>query len=250
MRFTKKVLVAVMLIGLFAGLGQAAEKVYINGIDADYPPFSFIDKNGKPDGLDIMAVNWIAKQMGFKVKHQPTEWAAIVPSLKSRKIDMIASGMSVTPERKEQVQFTVPYFKTVMVLVAKDSSTLTVDQAINGSLKWGVQRGTSEAKWIEDNFLKKGKLFKLQQYDSGPLTMEDIVNGRIDVAAVSTASAEEFMIKGMPIKVLGPYGQPDDEYAYAVRKGDKELYEKLNEGLKKLLATPYWQEMKHQYGLR
>lgn len=250
MKFTKKVLVAVMLIGLFAGLGQAAEKVYINGIDADYPPFSFIDKNGKPDGLDIMAVNWIAKQMGFQVKHQPTEWAAIVPSLKSKKIDMIASGMSVTPERKEQVQFTVPYFKTVMVLVAKDSSTLTVDQAINGSLKWGVQRGTSEAKWIEDNFLKKGKLFKLQQYDSGPLTMEDIVNGRIDVAAVSTASAEEFMIKGMPIKVLGPYGQPDDEYAYAVRKDDKELYEKLNEGLKKLLATPYWQEMKHRYGLR
>jgi len=250
MKVSKKLLIAAMLIGLFAGLGQAAEKVYINGIDADYPPFSFIDKNGKPDGLDIMAVNWIAKQMGFKVKHQPTEWAAIVPSLKSKKIDMIASGMSVTPERKEQVQFTVPYFKTVMVLVAKDSSTLTVDQAINGSLKWGVQRGTSEAKWIEDNFLKKGKTFKLQQYDSGPLTMEDIVNGRIDVAAVSTASAEEFMIKGMPIKVLGPYGQPDDEYAYAVRKDDKELYEKLNEGLKKLLATPYWQEMKHQYGLR
>lgn len=247
MRIAKTFFVVCMLVALCTGPGQAAEKVYINGIDADYPPFSFIDKSGKPDGLDIMAVKWIAREMGFKVKHQPTEWSAIVPSLKSKKIDFIASGMTVTPERKAQVQFTTPYYKTVMVLVAKEGSRLTVDQAINGSLKWGVQRGTSEAKWIEDNFLKKGKTFKLQQYDSGPLTMEDILNGRIDVAAVSTSSADEFMLNGMALRILGPYGQPDDEYAYAVRKDDRELYNKLDEGLKKLMATPYWKELKHQY---
>ncbi len=241
------VLMAVMVI---SGGAFAAEKTLINGIDANYPPYSFIDKTGKPDGLDVMAVNWIAKEMGFKVKHQPTEWAAIIPSLKAKKIDFIASGMSVTPERKEQVNFTVSYYQTVMVLVAKDISALTVDQAINGNLKWGVQRGTSEAKWIEDNLLKKGKAFKLQQYDSAPLAMEDILNGRIDVAAVSTTSAEEFMLKGMAIRIIGKYGQPDDETAYAVRKEDTELYNKLNDGLKKLMATPYWQELKHQYGLR
>ena len=68
--------------------------VYINGFDAAYPPFSFIDKAGNPAGFDIDAVNWIANEMGFKVKHQPTDWAAIVPSLKAGKIDFIASGMS------------------------------------------------------------------------------------------------------------------------------------------------------------
>lgn len=243
---------AVVLMGVMviSGGAIAAEKTFINGIDANYPPYSFIDKTGKPDGLDVMAVNWIAKEMGFKVKHQPTEWAAIIPSLKAKKIDFIASGMSVTPERKEQVNFTLSYYQTVMVLVAKDISTLTVDQALNGNLKWGVQRGTSEAKWIEDNLLKKGKTFKLQQYDSAPLAMEDILNGRIDVAAVSTTSAEEFMLKGMALKIVGKYGQPDDETAYAVRKEDTELYKQLNDGLKKLMATPYWQELKNQYGLR
>jgi polar amino acid transport system substrate-binding protein len=239
-----------MGVMVISGGAAAAEKTFINGIDANYPPYSFIDKTGKPDGLDVMAVNWIAKEMGFKVKHQPTEWAAIIPSLKAKKIDFIASGMSVTPERKEQVNFTLSYYQTVMVLVAKDISTLTVDQTLNGNLKWGVQRGTSEAKWIEDNLLKKGKTFKLQQYDSAPLAMEDILNGRIDVAAVSTTSAEEFMLKGMALKIVGKYGQPDDETAYAVRKEDTELYKKLNDGLKKLMATPYWQELKNQYGLR
>jgi polar amino acid transport system substrate-binding protein len=240
----------VLTVLIFSTTAMAAEKVYINGIDANYPPYSFIDKTGKPDGLDIMAVNWIAKEMGFKVKHQPTEWAAIIPSLKAKKIDFIASGMSVTPERKEQVNFTVSYYQTIMVLVAKEGSKLTVEDAMGPNVKWGVQRGTSEAKWIEENLLKKGKSFKLQQYDSAPLAMEDILNGRIDVSAVSTTSAEEYMTKGMALKILGKYGQPDDETAYAVRKEDTELYNKLNEGLKKLMATPYWQELKHQYGLK
>ena len=48
--------------------------------------------------------------MGFKVKHQPTDWAAIVPSLKAKKIDFIASGMSITPERKAAVNFCEPYW--------------------------------------------------------------------------------------------------------------------------------------------
>ena len=92
--------------GINTGPAAAADKIYINGFDAAYPPFSFIDKAGKPAGFDIDAVNWIAKEMGFKVKHQPTDWAAIVPSLKAGKIDFIASGMSITPERQAQVNFT------------------------------------------------------------------------------------------------------------------------------------------------
>lgn len=103
-----------VFVFLMAGLGNSAfaqDKVYINGIDANYPPFSFIDKNGNPDGLDVKAVDWIAEEMGFKVKHQPTEWDAIIPSLKNKKIDMIASGMTVTEERKKRLIFPFPIMK-------------------------------------------------------------------------------------------------------------------------------------------
>ncbi len=243
----------VLFIGLLFGAGQglAEEKVLINGIDANYPPFTFIDKSGNPDGLDVKAVEWIAKEMGFKVKHQPTDWAAIIPSLKAKKIDFIASGMSVTEERKKEVNFTTSYHKTVMVLVARADADLSVEQAMADDKKMGVQRGTSEAKWIEENLLKaQGRKFKLLHYDSAPLAMEDLVNGRIDSAAVSMTSAEEAMEKGFDIKVLGKYGQPDDETAYAVRKEDTELLNTLNEGLKRLMATPYWEELKKEYGVR
>ncbi len=77
----------------------------------------------------------------------------------------------------------------------------------------------------------KEKKFKLQQYDSAPLAMEDVLNGRIDVAAVSQISAEEFMEKGIGIKIIGVYGQPDYETAYAVRKEDTEFLNKLNSNI-------------------
>ena len=65
--------------------GFAQDKVYLNGSDADYPPFSFVGKDGKPAGFDMDALDWIANEIGFKVKHQPTDWAAIVPTLNSRR---------------------------------------------------------------------------------------------------------------------------------------------------------------------
>ena len=246
-------IVCVLMLAVLA-MGSsvlAEEKVYINGIDANYPPFSFIDPKGEPDGLDVKAVDWIAKQMGFKVKHQPTDWAAIIPSLKAKKIDFIASGMSATEERKKEVNFTTSYHQTEMLLVAKDNSTLTVEEALKEGHKWGVQRGTSEAKWIEEHLLKEqGKKFELIHYDSAPLAMEDIINGRIDCAAVSETSANEAKEKGIMVKSLGKYGQPDDETAYAVRKEDTELLNTLNEGLKRLMADPYWEELKAKYQLK
>jgi polar amino acid transport system substrate-binding protein len=236
---------------MFSSADAAEEKIYINGIDANYPPFSFINSKGEPDGLDVMAINWIAKEMGFKVKHQPTQWETIVPSLKAGKIDLVASGMSVSEERKQQVLFSTSYYKTVMVLAAKRENPIMPDKTMEDGVKWGVQRGTSEASWIEDKLIVgKEKKFKLLQYDSAPLAMEDVLNGRIDVAAVSQTSAEEFIEKGMAIKIIGIYGQPDDETAYAVRKEDAEFLKKLNEGLKRLMASATWTELKAKYSVR
>ncbi|MBI5592597.1 MAG: amino acid ABC transporter substrate-binding protein [Deltaproteobacteria bacterium] len=249
---TFKGLLILALAGMvFSGAAAAEEKIYINGIDPNYPPFSFIDSNGKPDGLDIEAINWIAKEMGFKVQHQPTQWTTVIPTLKAGKIDFIASGMSIDEPRKQQVNFSTCYYKTVMVLVAKRVNPIMPDQTMEPDIKWGVQRGSSEANWIQDKLITdKEKKFKLQEYDSAQLALDDIMNGRIDVAAVSQSTAEEFKEKGMDIKILGSYGQPDDETAYACRKEDTEFLKKLNEGLKRLMASSTWTELKTKYNVR
>lgn len=236
------VLMAVVLVTTVS----AKDKVYVNGIDANFPPFAYVDKNGVPDGFDVKAVDWIAEKMGFKVTHKPMDWDGIIPSLQAHKIDMIASGMSVTDKRKEQVNFTIPYWVISQVLVVPKDSTLTIDQVLSNGNKIGVQRGTSEAKWMKENLIQKGKNFVLREYDSAPLSIEDVVNGRIVAAAMDDAPAKDAMRK-KPVKILGTFGMHEENFAYAVRKEDKELLKMLNEGLEQLMADPYWEELKEKY---
>ena len=238
------------LLVLSATFAVAAEKVYINAIDANFPPFAFVDKSGVPDGFDVKALDWIAKEMKFKVKHQPMDWDGIIPSLKTKKIDIVASGMSITDERKKEVAFTIPYWKIKQVLVAKKDTKLTKETALADGNKIGVQRGTSEAKWIEENLIKKaGKKFELVQYDSAPLAVEDVVNGRIVAAAMDDAPAED-AVRKKPVKILGGFGMKDEDFGYAVRKEDTEFLKKVNEGLQKLMKSPYWAELQKKYSLK
>ena len=241
---------AFLLVGLAVSpAAMAADQELINGIDANFPPFAYIDKNGNPDGFDVQAMNWIAKEMGFKVTHKPIDWDAIIPTLRAKKIDLIAAGMSITEKRREQVNFTNPYWIITQVLVVPKDSTLTMDQVLGGGNKVGVQRGTTEAKWIQENLIKKeGKDFELVMYDSAPLSVEDVVNGRIVASAMDDAPAKD-AVRKKPVKILGRFGMPDEEFGYAVRKEDTELLDTLNEGLRRLMESPYWEELKVKYEL-
>ncbi len=228
----------------------AEEKVLINGIDANFPPFAFVDKTGKPDGFDVAVVDWIAKEYGFKVEHKPMDWDGIIPSLNTKKIDFIASGMSITDARKEKVNFSLPYWTIKQVLVAKADAGVTPEKAMSDGNKIGVQRGTSEAKWMEENLIKKeGKKFELVYYDSAPLAVEDVINGRIIAAAMDDAPAKDAVNKKKTVAIIGAFGMPDEQFGYAFRKEDTELMNKFNDGLKKIMASPVWEELKKKYDL-
>jgi polar amino acid transport system substrate-binding protein len=249
-RFAAFFIVGLMVLG-FAAMAPAEDKVYVNGIDANFPPFAFVDKNGNPDGFDVAVINWIAKEKKFKVKHQPMDWDGIIPSLNAKKIDFIASGMSITEARKKEVNFSNPYWIIKQVLVAKKDSDLTPDSAMAEGKKIGVQRGTTEAKWIEENLIKQGgKKFELVYYDSAPLAVEDVVNGRIAAAAMDDAPAQDAVNKNKPVKIIGSFGMPEEEFGYAVRKEDVELLKTLNDGLKQIMASPVWEELKAKYELK
>ncbi len=232
---------------LFAGQALAAGKI-VNGIDANFPPFAFIDKTGKPSGFDVDAMDWIAKDLGMEVSHVPIEWDGIVTSLVTKKIDIIASGMSISPERSKQVNFTMPYWIIKQVFVVKNDSALSVEDVYTQKKTLGVQQGTTEAKWLKEHIAEKGYNVTLRYYNSAPLAVEDLLNGRIDAAAMDEAPANDAASK-KGVKVLGTFGMPEEDFGYAVRKDDTELLEKVNASLKKLMATPYWNELIEKYNL-
>ena len=238
-----------LMLAAFAVLCMAVSaqaKTYINGIDANYPPFAYVGEDGKPAGFDVESMDWIAKTMGFEVKHQPMDWDGIIPALMNKKIDMVCSGMSITPERAAQVNFSIPYFTISKVIIVGKDSTLTADDVMKGKYRLGVQRGTNEHEMLESRKEKENLAFDLRFYDSAPIAVEDLLNGRIDAVAMDSAPAKDAISKGKPVKIAGTFA-PDDNFGVAIRKEDADTLNKVNEGYKLLLADPYWNELQAKY---
>ncbi len=223
-----------------------AKPHYINGIDANYPPFAFVNEKGVPSGFDIDAMNWIADKMGFTVEHRPMAWDGIVPSLVAKKIDMVCSGMSISEERKAAVNFSDPYYSIRKYLVVKDDSAVTKEELLSGKKILGVQSGTNEAEFLKKAIEEKGWNYTLKFYTSPPLAIEDLINGRIAGAAIDSAPANAAIKAKRPIKIVGEFAEGDD-FGVAVRKEDKELLDTINKGYELLKKDPYWAELQAKY---
>lgn len=236
----------IILFSLFI-CSQSFAKSYVNGIDPNYPPFAYIDeKTGQPAGFDVDSMNWIAKNMGFDVSHKPMAWDGIIPALNAGQIDMVCSGMSITPERAKMVNFSEPYWEVNRVFIVPADSTLTVEEILSQPINLGVQRGTSEANAIKLEQAEKKYPFELRFYDSAPLAVEDLTNGRIQAALMDELPADDAISKGKAVKKAGTHGVPDG-FGVAMRKGEKDLEKLINEGYAKLKADPYWQELQKKY---
>ena len=193
------------------------------------------------------ALDWIAEQMKFKATHRPVDWDEIIPSLRARKIDIIASGLTVTDERREQVAFSIPYWRIKQVLMVKKDARTTIDKVLTEGNKIGVGKGTLEARWMEDHLVRKpGTKFELVQYDSHLLAIEEMLAGRIMAVAAEDGLALD-LAKKRPVKILGGFGMPDEVFAYAVRKDDTEFLKRINEGLRRLMKSSHWSLLKHAY---
>lgn len=244
------VLLCSVLVFMLLGLsGLSAEKeVYINGIDADYPPHAYVDEKGNPAGFDVEALDWIAEEMGFEVIHQPTAWDGIVSSLLANKIDMVFSGMSITEERKEKVNFSIPYWSIDQAICVGTDSDLNAIEIFMGDYTVGTQRGCTAAMWIEDNLINQDLFPKdsLKLYEGFSLAVQDLLNGRVDAAMMDDVMVEDAIRKGMDIKIIGTI-KTGEEYGVAVRKEDTELLELINEGIRRFMRSERWDELEAKY---
>ena len=239
-----------VLLCMLAFAAPAFANSYINGIDANYPPFAYIDeKSGKPAGFDVESLDWIAKHMGFEVKHTPVAWEGIIPALLAKKIDMVCSGMSISPERTRLVAFSEPYWKAHNVFVVKQNSDLTVASILTEKLKVGGQRGSSEAVALAKMQREQHLRFEMRLYDSGFQMLDDVANGRIHAALIDSQPAQDAVSSGKPVKIAGIYGAPI-RFGVAFRHEDAALRALVNEGYGKLMADPFWRHLQQKYGVQ
>ena len=155
---------------LDVGLAIGADKIYINGIDIHFAPFTFLDSNGNPSGFDVEALNWIAREMGFQVRHRPKEWSRIEASLQAREIDLIASGLIASEERAREMAFTIPYRTIKQVTLTRSVSHLDIDDIIL-SRKLGALSGAFKVQWLKNHGNWDGWDYQIRLDDSAPIRL-------------------------------------------------------------------------------
>ena len=236
---------------LMAGCISTDDNVYVVGIDGEYPPYSYIDENGKAVGFDVESIQWIAEQKGFEVEIAPTAWDGIIPALLAGKIDMVYSGMSVTPDREAKVTFSNPYWKVNQGLVGKAGTTATVADFEAGKLVIGVQRSCSADQWMQgefgqekyDQMVKDGKI---KLYDSFPQSMVALEQGLVECVIFDDVNIETYIKGNDAFQMIGII-ETGEVYAVAMRNEDTDLHALINEGLAELMASEKWEELKVKY---
>ncbi|WOF16835.1 amino acid ABC transporter substrate-binding protein [Methanoplanus sp. FWC-SCC4] len=229
--------------------GAVEKTTYIIGIDGEYPPYASIDKEGKVTGFDVESAKWVAENQGFEVEFQPLAWDGIIPALLAGKIDMVYSGMTITPDRLEKVNFTTPYLKVDQGVAFHNDSDLTLDDFKAGKAVVGAQRGTTGSIWVEKNLIETELITEdqLKYYDNFPSVITDLQNKRIDAAIYDVPSLAA-AIEEKPIEIRGQI-DTGEVYGVAIRKDDTELLEKMNDGINNLMDDPAWQVLLEKYSL-
>ena len=235
----------IVLSALFIGCKKADDTVIIVATDATWPPMEYIDANKEIVGFDVDLMNLIAEAGGFKVEFRNTAWDGIFAGLANRNYDAVMSSVTITEERQQTMDFSIPYINAGQVLIVQNATSGVTTLADLKGKSAGAQIGTTGAFEVD-----KVDGVQLKTYDELGLAIEDLVNGRIAGVVADTPIAADFALQNDSYKgKLKIVGEPftDEYYGIAVRKGNKEVLDKINAGLKKVLDAGKDEELKDKW---
>ena len=145
----------------------------IIGTDATYPPFEYVDEKGQISGVDIEVGREIAKALGREVEFRNINFDGLITALRTGSIDLVISSMTATPERRQSIDFSEPYVKTgLSILAAKDSTVQSAADLKTPGRKIVVRLGTTGEHWVREN-LKEAKIIAL---DADVSCVMEVVN--------------------------------------------------------------------------
>ncbi|EDP6920617.1 transporter substrate-binding domain-containing protein [Campylobacter upsaliensis] len=214
------------------------------GTAPNYKPFDY-KEDAKLTGLDIDLVNEIAKREGIELTWVEMSFDGLIPALKTGKIDMIASAMSATEDRRKSVDFSDVYYTTKNLYIKKkDNETLNSKEDLEGKII-GVQLGTLQepaAKAIKDT--------KVQSNESLSVVIMELKEGKIDAVVADKDVSTGYLKENTDL--IGFFEEEDgsEGFSFAFDKDkQKEAIEKFNKGLKDLKADGTYEQILTKYEL-
>ena len=210
-------------------------------------PWAMKDKKGELTGFEIDVAKRLAKDLGVKAEFVPTQWSGIIPALITGKFDIIIGGLGITPKRNLKVNFSIPYDHTGMSLVASKELAAgfdSLDDFNKPEVTLVVRMGSTSAAAVK-KYMPKAEL---RQFDDESQALQELLNGKAH-AFISSAPLPAFQALKYPEKLFLPLKEnfTKEPIAFAVRKGDFDSCNFLNNWITVVTAEGWIQERKHYW---
>ena len=204
--------------------------------NAAFPPYEMISDNGGFEGIDVEIATLIAQKLGLELVVDDMEFGSVITSVQGGKSDIAMAGLTVTEERKQNVDFTESYAMGVQVIIVpEDSDIATVNDLANDKMI-GVQDGTTgyiycsapvdEGGYGEDH---------VTSYPNGAMAIEALKGGKVDAVVIDNEPAKAFVAANEGLKILETEYIVEN-YAIGISKENNGLRDAVNDALKELIA--------------
>lgn len=219
----------------------------IMATNAEFPPYEYHDSSMTgPDGSDIVGIDAeiagaIAENLGMELVIEDIAFDSIIPELQSGKADIGAAGMTVTEDRLMNVDFSDTYATAVQAIIVTGDSEIAGPDDLAGKLI-GVQQGTTGDIYASDDFGDEN----IERYPKGVDAVQALVQGKVDAVIIDNEPAKVFVGDNDGLKLLDT-AYAEEEYAIAVKKGNTELLDQVNQAIQELKESGKLEEIVAKY---
>lgn len=212
------------------------------GTEGTYPPFTYRDQHQKLTGFDVELAREVAKRIGVKPKFVETKWDGMIAGLDSKRYDMIANEVGITPDRKKKYEFSDPYIKSRAVLiVAKNNHNIHSFEDL---------KGKKVAQSLTSNFVKIAESYGAVNtpVDGFDQAISLVTSGRVDATVNDNLSYYDLLKKqpNIGVKKVDELGQASQS-AFMFRKGSGKLVDQVNKALAEMKKDGTYLKISKKY---
>lgn len=220
-----------MIALLFTMLTAAENKPLVVGMELQYPPFEMSGKDGKPTGVSVDLAKALGKHLGREIKIENIAWDGLIPSLKTEKVDLIISSMTITEERGKTVDFSIPYAQSnLAILTNKKANIKSIGDLNQKNKKVAVKKGTTGHIYAREH-LKNADVLVFDKENTAVL---EVIQGKADGFLYDQLTVYKNWAnhKDSLAALLKPFQKNPEYWGVAIKKGDRDLKKKVDAFIK------------------
>ena len=208
--------------------------------NAEFPPYEFHDQNAIV-GIDVEIAGAIAEQLGLELEIEDIAFDSIIPEIVSGKADIGAAGMTVTEDRKQNVDFSDTYAHATQVIIVKEDSEIKGVADLEGKIM-GVQQGTTGDIYVSGDYGDEA----VERYAKGMEAVQALAQGKVDAVVIDGEPAKQYIKEVEGLKIIDE-SYTDEDYAIAIKKGNTAMVEAVNAALAELKSEGKLDEIVAKY---